>query len=143
MIDTWGHAILRACWQGGLALLAVWIICSGIRRISPGIKCWLWRLGYLKFITAFLLIGSIGLPLLPSKPAAGPSQAIVKEERMPRLAPAAPVAEISRAKLPVADAAEAALPKEGAAKPREVVQGVESQKATVESPAKAALAQEM
>jgi len=68
-IDAWADGMFRAVWQGGAALLLVWLACIALRRGSPALKCWLWRLGYLKFLVALLLLSPIALPLLPAAPS--------------------------------------------------------------------------
>jgi beta-lactamase regulating signal transducer with metallopeptidase domain len=65
-VDVWAAAMGRACWQGGLALLVVWGACAVLRRTAPAVKCWLWRLGYLKFLVALFLLVPISVPLLPA-----------------------------------------------------------------------------
>jgi type II secretion system protein G len=66
-LDAWAAGMMRAAWQGGGALLVVWGVCALFRRADPGVKCWLWRLGYLKFPAAVLLAASISVPLLPAE----------------------------------------------------------------------------
>ncbi len=62
----WLNALVSACWQGGLAMALVWVVCRGWPQISPRSKCWLWRLAYLKLAAAFLWPVPINLPLLPA-----------------------------------------------------------------------------
>src|SRR5512138_3563002 len=62
----WLDALVSACWQGGLAIALVWVVCRAWPRISPRAKCWLWRLAYLKLAAAFLWPAPINLPLLPA-----------------------------------------------------------------------------
>ncbi|HVT79444.1 MAG TPA: hypothetical protein VHM90_02210, partial [Phycisphaerae bacterium] len=68
-LQSWADAICRASWQGGAALLAVCAIAAAFRRAAPGVKCWLWRLGYLKFPMALLVLAQLSLPLLPAAQA--------------------------------------------------------------------------
>ena len=42
----------RASWQGGAALALVWGACRLLPGLSPGVRCWLWRLAYLKLFVA-------------------------------------------------------------------------------------------
>ncbi len=62
----WLDALVNACWQGGLALALVWVVCRALPQISARTKCWLWRLAYLKLAAAFLWPAPIRLPLLPA-----------------------------------------------------------------------------
>ena len=82
--EAWLEALVRACWQGGLALGLVWVVCRLFPRISPRAKSWLWRLAYLKLLTAFLLPASIDVPLLPA-PVVLTSQRNPAEPATPRL----------------------------------------------------------
>lgn len=66
---TWGAALWRASWQGGLAILAVWSLCRPVRRMPPAQQCWLWRLAYLKLLIALFWVSPVSLPLLPPAPA--------------------------------------------------------------------------
>lgn len=60
--------MLRACWQGTVALLLVWAISLVFRRLSPALKCWLWRAAFLKLLLAFVWNGHFDLPLLSRAP---------------------------------------------------------------------------
>ncbi len=60
----------RACWQGGLAIAAVWGLCHLGARWPPGLRCWLWRLAYLKLLAALVWSTPVALPLLSPFPAA-------------------------------------------------------------------------
>jgi beta-lactamase regulating signal transducer with metallopeptidase domain/biotin carboxyl carrier protein len=66
LAEAWLEALERAGCQGGLALALVWVVCRLFPRISPRAQSWLWRLAYLKLVTAFLLPASIDVPLLPA-----------------------------------------------------------------------------
>lgn len=84
LAGPWLEALVRACWQGGLALGLVWVVCRLWPRISPRAQCWLWRLAYVKLVMAFLLPASIDLPLLPA-PLLVTSQRQLAESPMPEL----------------------------------------------------------
>src|SRR3712207_4000035 len=62
---TWSESILRACWQGGLALGLAWILDRTLPRLTPAVRCWMWRLAYTKLILAFFCVTPLDLPLLP------------------------------------------------------------------------------
>lgn len=60
----------HACCQGGLVLALVWGVSRWCPHCSPGVRCWLWRLAYLKLLLALAWGGaSVGLPVLPSAQA--------------------------------------------------------------------------
>lgn len=66
--DAWMSAIWRACWQGGIALALVWTIARLLPKLSPSIRCWLWRLAYLKLLVVLIWAAPIELPVLPAVP---------------------------------------------------------------------------
>ncbi len=80
---VWAAAMLRACWQGGLALAIVWLICQSFPAISPTLRSWLWRLAYLKLVLS-LLIAPISLAVLPAS-ASAPPVAETRDVRSPEI----------------------------------------------------------
>ena len=65
---SWADAMLRASWQGGLALLVVWLL-SRIPSLPARIKCWLWRVAYLKLLLVLVWNAPLfELPLLRPPP---------------------------------------------------------------------------
>lgn len=55
----------RASWQGALVLFIVGVICRAFaRRLPADAHCWLWRLGYAKFLLGLVWGGAVLLPLL-------------------------------------------------------------------------------
>jgi beta-lactamase regulating signal transducer with metallopeptidase domain len=73
----------RASWQGGLVLLFLWCLCRILetrRWLSADIRCWLWRIGYIKLMIALVMAEAISLPLLPppDPPQAPPINVFVK-----------------------------------------------------------------
>ncbi len=70
---AWAGGLAHACWQGGIALLVVWLLCQGFPAMSPTLRAWLWRLAYLKLVLT-LLLPTVSVPILP---AAAVSSAIV------------------------------------------------------------------
>jgi len=71
-LDAWGILMWKACWQGGLLVLAVWSMCRIIPTMSARSQCWLWRLAVLKFLAVFLLPTLVNLPWLPVPSVARP-----------------------------------------------------------------------
>lgn len=55
----------RASWQGALVLFIVGLVCRAFaRRLPADAHCWLWRLGYAKFLLGLVWGGAVLLPLL-------------------------------------------------------------------------------
>src|SRR5438876_10035678 len=77
--QLWLAALWRASWQGGLALLLVWIVTRMFSRIPSSVKVWLWRLVYLKFLVAFFWATPIDLALLPAPARLATSAAATHE----------------------------------------------------------------
>jgi len=65
MTQSWGEALWRASWQGGLALLVVFIATRCWRRMPPLLQVWLWRLAFLKVLVALAWSGAVTLPVQP------------------------------------------------------------------------------
>ncbi len=63
---AWLATLLRASWQGAIAVGLVWGLCRLVPRISPSVRCWLWRLVLLKFLLLFVWPATIDLPWLPA-----------------------------------------------------------------------------
>ncbi len=61
----WSAAIISACWLGGIALGLVWLISRYLPRIPATVRCWLWRLAYLKLLVSLVWLTPIEIPLLP------------------------------------------------------------------------------
>ncbi len=72
LLDAWAAVMWKACWQGSLVVLAVWLICLVIPSMPARCRCWLWRLAILKFMIVLLLPTLVNLPLLPAPPIASP-----------------------------------------------------------------------
>jgi beta-lactamase regulating signal transducer with metallopeptidase domain len=70
-VDTWLGAMVRASLEGAVAIALVWIVCRSVPRLSPGVRCWLWRLALLKMVLAAVPLGSLDLPVLPRGWTAG------------------------------------------------------------------------
>ncbi|MGO9113000.1 MAG: M56 family metallopeptidase [Thermoguttaceae bacterium] len=66
LLDAWAAVTWKACWQGSLVVLAVWLICLVIPSMPARCRCWLWRLAILKFMVVLLLPTLVNLPLLPA-----------------------------------------------------------------------------
>lgn len=62
--DAWQTAIWRASWQGSIALCVAWIVCQVLRRAPAAVRCWVWRLAYLKMLVALFWADPVQIPLL-------------------------------------------------------------------------------
>ena len=77
LLDTWATTMWRACWQGGLVVLAVWAICRLLPSMPARFQCWLWRLAILKFMLVLLVPWFFNVPLLPAQRAPEPATEVV------------------------------------------------------------------
>src|SRR2546426_6916796 len=60
--------MLHAALVGAAAFAAAWCLCTVLRFLSPGVRCWIWRSAYLKLALATVWIAPISLPLLSPPP---------------------------------------------------------------------------
>jgi uncharacterized protein (TIGR03067 family) len=72
VLDAWAAAMWKACWQGSIVVLAIWLICRIMPSMPARCRCWLWRLAILKFMVVLLLPALVNLPLLPARSTPGP-----------------------------------------------------------------------
>ena len=71
-------ALVRASWQGAVALGFASLICRTFKRMPAALKCWIWRLGYLKLLLALVWATPITLRVLtPARQSALPESAPV------------------------------------------------------------------
>ena len=63
--DAWAAALWRASWQGGLAIALAWLLTQAFARMPATIRCWVWRLAFLKLLLALVWGTPLRLPLLP------------------------------------------------------------------------------
>src|SRR4051794_4622149 len=79
---AWAAAMLRACWQGGVALGLGWAVGRVWPRTSGTLRGWLLRLACLKLLLSLAWSGSVALPLLPTpREGPGPPARTVRTER--------------------------------------------------------------
>jgi beta-lactamase regulating signal transducer with metallopeptidase domain len=62
--------IAETCVQGGLLILALYVILRLFPSIPPAAQCWLWRLAFIKLALGLLSIGVVSLHVLPAEPMA-------------------------------------------------------------------------
>jgi len=65
----WGEITLRATWQGGLLIAAVWLVCRLLPRLPASWRCWLWWLTCLRLLVGLLDLPPLQVPLLAPPPA--------------------------------------------------------------------------
>ncbi len=89
---TWAEGMLRASWQGALALGLAWILCRTVPRIPPCVQCWIWRIAHLKLLVALAWATPIDIPLLPPSSVPAVSAAIRQPARVAQQIDLQPVA---------------------------------------------------
>ena len=62
---SWSGSLLRASWQGGLAIAAAWVLVRCRPGLPPRVACWVWRLVDLKLIVALLWAARCCFPCCP------------------------------------------------------------------------------
>lgn len=101
---AWATHLGRACWQGGVALIVVWLLCQGWTTMSPTLRAWLWRLAYLK-LALTLLLPPVSVPLLPARgPVPSRVSASPPEPLPTQVVPAAPPFAASESSVPLPSA---------------------------------------
>jgi beta-lactamase regulating signal transducer with metallopeptidase domain/HEAT repeat protein len=71
---VWATLLWQGSWQGGLALLLVLTVGIVWRRMPARVRCWLWRLAYLKLLIAGFWFSPLELKWLsPLEPATADS----------------------------------------------------------------------
>ena len=81
---TWSGSIVRATWQGSLAIAAAWVLVRCRPRLPSRVACWAWRLADLKLIVTLIWATPLLLPLLPpSIPPGSFPVTIAAPDRLP------------------------------------------------------------
>ena len=62
----WCDGLLRASLEGGAALGVAWAVGALFPRMPATVRCWLWRLAYLKLLLSLVIAGPIQLRVLPA-----------------------------------------------------------------------------
>jgi beta-lactamase regulating signal transducer with metallopeptidase domain len=110
LAGLWIEAMGRACCQGGLVLLLVWLVDRTFRRLPAQARVWLWRLAYLKLLVAFVWASPIRLPLLAARPSPGPAPTPTVQATFARRSKALPIPPESTQTVPQVSPAAAARP---------------------------------
>jgi len=61
-------ALGRASAIAVISFLVAWIICRAIPKLPPAIKCWIWRLAFVRVLISLFPAAVVALPLLRSEP---------------------------------------------------------------------------
>ncbi|HWB12762.1 MAG TPA: M56 family metallopeptidase [Pirellulales bacterium] len=111
--EGWVGNLVRASWQGAIAIAFVWaIIRCWPRFLSPRVVCWLWRLACLKLLVALFWGQPVSLPVLPAEPVTS----VVHKAVSPNETPAAPGQLPAQAVEPLA-VANPVMPEQGVSVP--------------------------
>ncbi len=84
----WVDSMIRACWQGGMMIALVWGVGRLMPRMSPSVRCWLWRVAYLKLLLSLIGLTPVALPLLPPDNTTPATLAEITQVRSPSPSPA-------------------------------------------------------
>jgi beta-lactamase regulating signal transducer with metallopeptidase domain len=71
LVGVWWEAMGRACLGGALILGGAFVLARLLRRVQAGVRCWIWRLAFLKLFLLFGCFLTISLPVLPARPNSG------------------------------------------------------------------------
>ncbi|MCI0627113.1 MAG: hypothetical protein L0387_36615, partial [Acidobacteria bacterium] len=67
---SWAEAMWRAVWPGTLLILVAWAFSMFANKLLPAaLRCWLWRIVFLKFALALVWVTPIPVPVLPPQSA--------------------------------------------------------------------------
>jgi len=95
--EAWASAMWRGCWQGGIAILAIYAAIRLLPRLSAPVQNTLWRLVHVKLLVALVWMAPVVLPLLP----AGPSGSAPQQASRSQSGPVPPRAKASAAPRPL------------------------------------------
>ena len=62
-------ALGRASAIAVISFLVAWVICRAIPKLPPAIKCWIWRLAFVRVLISLFPAAVVALPLLRSEPS--------------------------------------------------------------------------
>ena len=69
-VNHWADAVmpnvLRATWQGGLFIAAVWVICKFFRSMPASGRNWLWLIASIQMLVRLVSVATLPLPILPA-----------------------------------------------------------------------------
>lgn len=72
MLNTWAQTVSpllwRACWQGGLLILAVWLVMRCLPRLPASLRSALWWLTCVKLLLGLAWVAPVRVPVLASPP---------------------------------------------------------------------------
>src|SRR4051794_15887911 len=64
--QVWTDRFWRATWQAAIVIVAAFALTGLLYRVSPRVRCWIWRLAYVKLILLLFWSTPIELALLPA-----------------------------------------------------------------------------
>ncbi len=64
--SAWATWMWRATWQATIVVSAAWLLCFILRRWSPQLRSWIWRLAYLKLLLLLVWTTPVTLAVLPA-----------------------------------------------------------------------------
>jgi len=67
----WATWCWRVTWQAALVIAAAWLIALLLRRSSPRLRSWIWRLAYLKLLVLMVWTTPVRLAVLPAAEGSG------------------------------------------------------------------------
>src|SRR5689334_4229326 len=63
--SMWTDRFWIATWQAVIVIAIAWLLTTFLYRLSPRVRCWIWRLAYVKILLSLFWITPIELALLP------------------------------------------------------------------------------
>jgi len=75
LVGVWWEAMGRVCLVGTLILCGAFVLARLLRQVQAGVRCWIWRLAFLKLFLLFGCLFTISLPVLPARPTSALSAA--------------------------------------------------------------------
>jgi beta-lactamase regulating signal transducer with metallopeptidase domain len=61
----WANRFWMATWQAAIVIAIAWLLTTFLRRLSPRVRSWIWRLAYVKILLSLFWTTPIELALLP------------------------------------------------------------------------------
>jgi beta-lactamase regulating signal transducer with metallopeptidase domain len=65
---VWSESLWRAAWQGGIAILAVWLVIRCVPKLSSRVAMWLLRIASLKLLITLCWAVPLAVPVLSPPP---------------------------------------------------------------------------
>lgn len=65
LLANWASLMIRVMWQGSFTLALFWLLNRLFPKIHPALRCWLWRIAYIKMFLSSLWIIPLRIPVFP------------------------------------------------------------------------------